>query len=93
MKYTIETYYQYLQKLLPESNFTLDTFNGTELPCEITCKICGTHQSFSYAALVARRARRNCKNVCRYCENNNFIKKQKQAEYKAKYLLNEKQTI
>lgn len=93
MKYTKETYYQYLLKLLPESNFSLDVFFGTEKPCKITCLTCGAHLSFSQAALLARRARRNCKNVCHNCENNDWTKRQQNAKNKALYKLARKQTI
>lgn len=93
MRYTKETYYQHLKELLPQSNFSLDVFNGTEQPCEITCNICHTHHYFSQAARIARRARRNCTNVCKNCEENDWTNRQKTAEQKAKYLLEKKQTI
>ena len=93
MKYTKESYYSHLQKLLPDSDFTLDVFTGTEQPCEITCNRCGTHHQFAYAALIARRARRNCKNVCKNCEINEWTTSQKEAQHKAEYLLQQKQTI
>lgn len=93
MKYDIYTYHDYLQQLLPESNFNLDVFNGTEQPCEITCNLCGAHHSFSCAALIARRARRNCKNVCKNCEKNNWTLAQSTAKHKAQYLLKMKGTI
>lgn len=93
MAYTKEEYYQYLQTILPESDFTLTTFNGTELPCKITCNICGTTHDFSQAALITRRARRNCKNVCKNCEHNDWTQRQKAAENKAKFLLEQKKTI
>lgn len=91
--YTKETYYEKLMFEMPESNFTLDVYNGTEKPCEITCKTCGNHYVFSAAYLLARRATRNNKNVCKKCEKNQWNKSQKDAEQKAKYLLNKKQTI
>lgn len=93
MRYTLETYKEYLQNLLPESNFTLDMFSGTEKPCEITCNNCQRHYFFAYAGLIARRARRNCKNVCRYCENNNWTARQNQAKDKALWLLKNKPSI
>ena len=93
MKYTKETYYDKLMKDLPESDFTLDIYNGTEQPCEITCNKCHSHYTFSTAASIARRARRGNKNVCKKCENNDWTEKQKLAEHKAKYLLQKKQTI
>lgn len=93
MQYTKETYAQHLQEILPESNFTLDIFNGTEHPCEFTCNICHTHHIFSYAGLIARRARRNCKNVCKNCENNAWTQQQKLAYQKAQNILSKKKTI
>ena len=93
MEYTKETYYQKLLELLPESNFTLDIFNGTEQPCQITCKKCNTVHKFAYAGLIARRARRNCKNVCKNCEINAWTNKQIEAEHKAKNMLKNKKTI
>lgn len=93
MHYTKDTYYLHLKELLPESDFTLDLFTGTEQPCEITCNICNRHYRFSYAALVARRARRDCKNVCKYCEKNQWTKRQNDAKNKALYLLEKKKTI
>lgn len=92
-QYDANTYHQHLLQLLPESNFTLDIYNGTEQPCQITCLDCGTTHTFAYAALIARRARRNCKNVCKNCENNGWRENQRQSENKAKYLLEKKQTI
>lgn len=92
-KYTKQSYYEYLMTLLPESNFTLDTFNGTEQPCQITCLTCHNTHQFSAAALIARRARRQCKNVCKYCEQSIWARAQKEAEHKAIYILNKKQTI
>lgn len=91
--YTKETYYEKLMNEMPESNFTLDVYNGTEKPCEITCKACGSHYTFSAAYLISRRTTRNNKNVCKKCEKNQWNKIQEIAEQKAKYLLNKKQTI
>lgn len=93
MKYDINSYHDFLQQLLPESNFRLDRFDGTERPCEITCNACGEHHCFSYAALIARRARRGCKNVCKNCENNTWTEKQHIAKNKAQYMLAKKRTI
>lgn len=93
LTYTKETYYEKLMNEMPESNFTLDVYNGTEKPCEITCKTCNAHYIFSAAHLISRRAARNNKNVCKKCEINQWNDKQKSAEQKAKYLLNKKQTI
>lgn len=91
--YNINTYHEHLMSLLPESNFTLDVFSGTEKYCEITCLTCNNHYSFSQAILIARRARRGNKNVCRFCENNTWTKRINEAKNKAQYLLNQKQTI
>ena len=93
MRYTRETYEKHLQELLPESDFTLNSFTGTEKPCSITCHKCGSTYDFSAAALIARRAQRNCKNVCKKCENNIWTTKQHEAEIKGKYKLKQKQTI
>lgn len=93
MKYTKEEYYNKLLKDLPESDFTLDIYNGTELPCEITCNKCHTHYKFSAARLIARRATRGNKNVCKKCENNEWTEKQRIAKQKAQYLLQGKKTI
>lgn len=92
-KYNKETYYSHLMKLLPESNFSLDIYTGTEEPCEITCNICKNHYIFSEAEKISRRARRGNKNVCKKCEKNDWTAKQKEAEYKAQYLLSKKGTI
>ena len=89
-KYTKETYHQYLMTLLPESNFTIDNFNGTEYSCTITCQTCKKVHNFSTAATIARRALRNNKNVCKYCEKNDWTARQELAKNKALYLLNKK---
>ena len=91
--YNINTYYQHLMSLLPESNFNLDVFSGTENPCEITCLSCNTHYVFSSAATIVRRARRGNKNVCKLCENNNWTQKINEAKNKAQSLLQQKKTI
>lgn len=91
--YTKETYYKKLMNLLPESNFTLDAYSGTEKPCEITCNICNTHYIFSEANKIARRASRGNKNACKNCENNGWTLRQKEAKNKALYMLEKKQTI
>lgn len=91
--YNKETYYQHLMSLLPESNFTLDTYIATEQPCEITCNNCKRHYTFSKASLLARRSRRGNKNVCRYCEKNKWTAQQEKSKNKALYLLDEKGTI
>lgn len=93
MKYTKDLYYQHLLDLLPESTFTLDVYNGTEQPCEITCTKCNSHYVFSQANLIARRAQRKNKNVCKKCEMNYWTKAQKDAEHKAKFLLEKKGNI
>lgn len=84
MKYTLESYSKYLQQILPESNFILLDFISTERPCKIKCLTCNAEQSFTFAYNIARRARRNCKNVCARCEKNSFSLKYKNAqkEYK-----------
>ncbi len=91
--YTKEEYYQHLLKLLPESDFILESYAGTERPCRITCNICKRSYEYTEAAKIARRARRGNKNVCRYCEKNNWTARQQAAKNKALYLLNKKQTI
>lgn len=93
MKYNKETYYSYLMELLPESNFTLDVFSGTEKPCEFTCNICGMHHTFTEANKIARRAKRGNKNVCKNCENNKWNDAQREAKNKALNMLKKKQTI
>lgn len=82
MIYTKELYYHHLMEILPESNFTLDIFNGTEKPCEITCNICGAHHIFSQASRIARRATRNNLNVCKKCANNKWTQAQRAAKIK-----------
>ena len=91
--YTKESYHEYLMSLLPESDFILDVYNGTEKPCEIICNMCGTRHYFKEANKIARRARRGNKNVCKNCENNDWTKMQKIAKNKALYLLEQKKTI
>lgn len=91
--YTKETYYNNLMELLPQSHFTLDVYNGTEEPAQITCQTCGAIHTFSTAAHIARRARRGNKNVCKNCEKNKWTAAQERARHKAQYLLEKKQTI
>ncbi len=91
--YTKETYYTHLMELLPDSNFTLDVYTATEKPCEITCNICGSHYVFTRADRIARRAKRGNTNVCKKCENNSFTEKQHEAQKKAEYILQKKETI
>lgn len=92
-EYTKETYYNKLMELLPESNFTLDVYNGTEKPAQITCKTCGNCYKFTVASNLARRARRGNLNICKKCEKNQWTEKQQEAKNKAQYLLAKKQTI
>lgn len=91
--YTKEMYYKKLITLLPKSNFTLDIFNGTEFPCEITCNLCGSHYTFARASNIARRAIRGNKNVCKRCEENIWAAKQQIAKNKAINMLEEKGSI
>lgn len=93
MIYTSETYKEYLQKLLPKSNFELIDFQGTEKPCSIHCKNCNGNTSFTLASNISRRARSGCRNVCTNCEENAWKKKQKDAFNKAQYLLKKKGSI
>lgn len=93
MIYTSETYKEYLQELLPKSNFELIDFQGAEKPCSIYCKNCNSNISFTLASNISRRARRDCRNVCANCEENVWKKKQKDAFNKAQYLLKKKESI
>lgn len=93
MIYTLKTYKEYLQKLMPQSSFDLLKFEGTEKPCSIRCKKCGTTHNFTFAYNIARRARRDCKDVCYKCENNKWSKKQWECFKKAQKKLEEKKTI
>lgn len=93
MIYTIESYKEHLQEILPKSNFELIDFQGTEKPCSIHCNVCGENRNFTVAANIARRARRNCKNVCAKCEENIWRNKQREAFHKAQNILKQKGTI
>lgn len=93
MIHTSETYKERLHKLLPKSDFELIDFQGTKNPCTIHCNICDSNFSFNNAGNVARRARRECRNVCQKCEENVWQKKQKDAYHKAQTILNRKKTI
>lgn len=93
MFYTTETYHDNLQAKMPESNFILKNFTGSEKPCDILCLICGKEQHFSSAQLLLRRYRRNCKNVCSNCENNTHNLQHKLTQENGNKMLKEKQTL
>ncbi len=93
MRYTREEYQQHLQKLLPESDFTLNYYTKETEPCSITCHKCGRTYEFTQARNLLARADRKCKNVCRKCENNVLTEAQRIAESKANYKLAQKKTI
>lgn len=92
-KYTQEYYYNEILKALPESRFRFEKYTGAEDPCTITCLNCNRTYDFSKARLIKRRASRGNKNVCRYCEENDWTKRQLLAEQKAKYMLQKKGSI
>lgn len=93
MFYTTETYHDNLQNKMPESNFILKNFSGSEKPCDIICLTCGKEQHFSNAQLLLRRYRRKCKNVCANCENNSHNLAHKEIQVKGDQKLKEKETI
>lgn len=91
--YNLETFSEKLQKLLPESNFTLLTWAGIKQPASFICHTCNNTLYYAQADKIVDRSRRGLKNVCRICEDTAQQKPRLAAIAKIDNILKKKKTL